>query len=610
MTTDMTNSAESDGMQTATHLLRTVWGYDAFRPLQADAVASVIAGRDSLIVLPTGGGKSLCYQIPAMVRDGLAIVVSPLISLMKDQVDALLANGVAAALINSTQSDEEKRVVADSIRAGKLDLLYMSPEGLLVPRTLAFLQQARVSFFAIDEAHCVSNWGHDFRPEYRELSVLKDRFPDASIHAFTATASARVRRDIAQQLELEDPLVLVGDFDRPNLTYRMPAADRKLDQIRAVIRRHPGSSGIVYCISRREVEQTAAALQASGISAEAYHAGLDDATRTAQQDAFIKEQIDVIVATVAFGMGIDKSNVRYVVHAGMPKSIEHYQQESGRAGRDGLASECVLLHSGGDVMTWKRIFELGDTANLDASMRSINAMAELCRGVRCRHAALVEYFGQEYDSENCNACDVCLNEIDIIDDAVTVAQKILSCVVRLKERFGAGYTVKVLTGSRDARILELGHDHLSTYGLLQTEGASATRMWIDQLVSQGFLNRVGDYQTLQLSDSGRKLMRREASVTLSRPAKRPTTSDRDGTSDDWSGVDRGLFEQLRALRRQLAADRDVPAYVIFGDAVLRDLARVQPSNMNAMRQIKGVGEKKLESFGPIFLSSIQEHASR
>ena len=604
----MSDLATADaGRQAIFTTLQRVWGYDQLRPIQEEAIGDVLAARDSLVVMPTGGGKSLCYQLPALIRSGLAVVVSPLISLMKDQVDSLRSNGVAAAVVNSTQSDDQKRDVARQIEQRQLRLLYLAPERLLSEKTLRFLESADVSFFAIDEAHCVSSWGHDFRPEYRGLRVLKERFPKASVHAFTATASEPVRRDIVDQLTLCEPQMHVGDFDRPNLTYRMMPSAGKLDQILSVIGRHSGASGIVYCISRREVEQTADSLVARGISALPYHAGLDDATRKEHQDAFIQERVDVIVATVAFGMGIDKPNVRFVIHAGMPKSVEHYQQESGRAGRDGLAAECVLIYSGGDVITWQRILEKGDPSHCEVAMQNVRAMADLCHGLRCRHAAILQYFGQEYDATCCNACDVCLKELDLVDDPVTLAQKILSCVVRVRERFGSSHTVKVLTGSRDRRIVELGHDRLSTYGLLADERTGDVRSWVDQLVSQSFLERAGEYQTLKLTAAGRELLAGRGDVSLTRPAA--PAKRRAGTnasSAEWDGVDRELFEELRTLRRKLAAERSVPAYVIFGDAVLRDLARVRPSDLPKLGQLRGVGDRKLEEFGEIFLAKLDQ----
>jgi ATP-dependent DNA helicase RecQ len=600
------SNSSGNEMDRAHSVLRSVWGYDSFRPLQADAVQDVIQGRDSLVVLPTGGGKSLCYQVPALVRDGMSVVVSPLISLMKDQVDALTSNGVSAALVNSTQSVEQKRETAERIRRGEIKILYLAPERLLTPKTLDFLRSLPISFFAIDEAHCVSNWGHDFRPEYRGLRILKEQFPSASVHAFTATASEQVRDDIAEQLQLNQPNVLVGDFDRPNLTYRMLRADGKLNQIQQCIAQHPGESGVVYCITRKEVEQTAGALESMGVRTLPYHAGLPDEVRQANQEAFIQEKVDVIVATVAFGMGIDKSNVRFVIHAGMPKSIEHYQQESGRAGRDGLAAECILLHSGGDLMSWKRILENGDRNNFQSAMASVESMAALCNGVKCRHASLVEYFGQEYDSDNCNACDVCLGELDVVDDPITLAQKILSCVVRLKERYGAGHTVKVLTGSRDQKVIQAGHDQLSTYNLLASEGATAVRTWIEQLISQNHLIRSGEFQSLRLTESGRALLKREGEVTLTKVAAK-SASRRPAANESWEGVDRQLFDHLRSLRSEMASERGVPAYVIFGDAVLRELARVRPTSIEKLTNIRGIGDRKREEFGQLFLDSIDQY---
>ncbi len=595
----------------AEKILRDVWGYNAFRPLQEKSIRCVLSHRDSLTVLPTGGGKSICFQVPALCADGMAVVVSPLISLMKDQVDALHANGVSAAFVNSSQSMEEKRIVAEQMRTGTLKLLYVAPERLLTDRMLDFLRNTKVAFFAIDEAHCISNWGHDFRPEYRGLSVLKQHFPEASIHAFTATASGPVRDDIAAQLGLDDPAILVGDFDRPNLVYRMMRANGRMEQVVEIITRHRGESCIVYCISRKEVERTAGVLKQMGITALPYHAGLDDTQRKANQDAFIKEQCDVIVATVAFGMGIDKSNVRCVIHAGMPKSIEHYQQESGRAGRDGLESECVLIYSGADFMTWKKIMEGDNQAAFEGAVKALNAMNNLCSSTVCRHRALVEYFGQKYAHATCDACDVCLDELELAEDPVTISQKILSCVVRLEERFGAVHTAKVLIGATEPRILELKHDKLSTYGLMAAEGLAAVRMWIDQLISQGFLQRTGEYQVLSLTGSGRRLLKRDGNPRLTvaaQPAAKKRSSS--GGEPSWEGVDRGLFDTLRKIRSELALARSVPAYVIFGDEPLRDFARYRPTTVAKFATIRGVGEQKKQDFANIFVAAISEYCAQ
>ena len=608
-------------------ILKEVWGYDAFRPLQNESIQCVLQGKDSITVLPTGGGKSLCFQVPGMAMTGMAVVVSPLISLMKDQVDALIANGITAAFINSTQSDDEKQHVASLIRSGELKFLYLAPERLLQERTLDFLSRSNVTFFAIDEAHCISNWGHDFRPEYRGLRLLKQRFPGASIHAYTATASDPVRRDIIDQLGLQDAETLVGDFDRPNLTYRMLRSNNRTAQVLEVVKRHPGESGVIYCISRREVERVTEVLCQNKVSAKSYHAGMDASARRANQEAFIREKCDVIVATVAFGMGIDKSNVRYVVHAGMPKSIEHYQQESGRAGRDGLDSECVLIYSGGDLVTWKKI--MSDEVDNEAAFASLDRMYSLASGATCRHRSIVEYFGQEYATDSCDACDVCLGEIELIKDPVVLSQKILSCVIRVNQRFGATHVAKVLSGSGESRIRELRHDKLSTFGLLADEGQAAVRMWIDQLVGQSFLHRTGEYHTLSLSPSGWDLIKGNGEVRLAVAAKvkRTRSSPTGGSSasgssapsssgarssstrsssagTSWDGVDRDLFDHLRQLRSRLATEASVPAYVVFGDETLRQMARVRPSTLEAMAEIRGVGAKKLADYGETFRLAI------
>src|SRR5947209_5325944 len=407
-------------------ILRKVWGFDAFRPLQCEAMQSVLSGRDSVVALPTGGGKSLCFQAPALAMPGLAVVVSPLISLMKDQVDALADNGVPSASVNSMLTLDDKRRVVDEIRAGRLKLLYLSPEKLMTERTLEFLRQTPLSFFAIDEAHCISDWGHDFRPEYRMLKALKEQFPEIGVHAYTATATERVRHDIARELRLKEPEILVGHFDRPNLVYRVARRTDLLRQVREVIDRHPNDSGIIYCIRRADVDSLCASLEEMGLSARPYHAGLDDDTRRRNQDDFQSDRAAIMVATVAFGMGIDKSDVRYVIHAGAPKSLEHYQQESGRAGRDGLEAECCLFHTGADFQTWRKLqAELPLPAH-QIALDVLQGIEDYCTGVTCRHRAILEYFGQRLDSENCQACDFCLGEIALVSDALVVGQKILS----------------------------------------------------------------------------------------------------------------------------------------------------------------------------------------
>jgi len=593
-------------------VLKTYWGYDSFKPLQERAMQCVLEEHDSVVVLPTGGGKSLCFQAPAMCREGLAVVVSPLISLMKDQVDALRECGVPAACLNSSLSVDERRSVADDIRAGTLKLLYVAPERLVQERTLEFLQSANVSLLAIDEAHCISEWGHDFRPEYRRMGMLREVFPSVGIHAYTATATEKVRGDIAVQLGLREPAMLVGSFDRPNLTYRVVRRSDRLKQIRTVLDRHPGESGIIYSISRRSVDDISTTLTTLGYKALPYHAGLNGDVRRRNQDAFITDRAEIIVATVAFGMGIDKSNVRYVIHAGMPKSIENYQQESGRAGRDGLEAECVLLHSGADFQLWKRMLDDKEEPARTGELRSLAAMADFCGGVTCRHRGLLNHFGQDLQTESCNACDVCLCDLELADEPLIIGQKILSCVVRLQQRFGGDYTANVLVGSKEKRILESGHDRLSTYGLLAEQGKRSVRDWIEQLVGQKFLEKQGEYNQLQVTESGRLLLRGEVVPRLLKQ-KSAAKSRRDRRSasgpaeESWEGVDRELFERLRTLRTEKATDRGVPAYVVFGDAALRDMARRRPSTREGFLEARGVGEKKCAEYGEEFLAVIADH---
>lgn len=589
-------------------VVERTWGFTSLLPLQRQAIDAVLAGRDSLLVVPTGGGKSLCFQAPALLVDGLTVVVSPLLALMKDQVDALVTSGVAAAALNSMTPRDEQRAIEERAVDGSLRLLFVSPERLATASLRPLLRAARVRVFAIDEAHCISHWGHDFRPEYRQLRELRDLFPGASIHAFTATATEQVRADICAELRLREPLVLVGDLDRPNLRYRVVPRTDEVLQVEDVIRRHPGEAGIVYCIRRKDVDFMAAALASRGHRARPYHAGMTADERQEAQEAFASERADIIVATVAFGMGIDRSNVRFVVHAGMPKSIEHYQQEAGRAGRDGLVAECVLLHDANDAMTWRFILEQGlsDDRQLAVAIEHLDAINRFCMSDICRHRALVEHFGGNWTAERCEACDLCLGELETVADSTTIAQKILSCVVRTGQTFGAVHVTGVLRGERSASILDRQHDTLSTFGLLREHRSEEVRGWIVQLLARGALFQDGHPRpVLRLGPAARAILRGESEVRLLQTS---STTIRDG-ADEWDGVDRDLFELLRTWRRDAAAARNVAPFVILGDRTLRDLAAIRPSSAERLRAISGIGEVRLREHGRELLDIIDTHCA-
>ena len=578
---------------------------------------AILESRDSVVVLPTGGGKSLCFQAPAIIspsssrRQGVALVVSPLISLMKDQVDGLRVDGVAASYLNSTLAPYERDEVLASVRDDRCRLLYVSPERIVGDGSeplRRMLAQSGVRFIAIDEAHCISQWGHDFRPEYRQLGRLRDDFPGVSFHTFTATATERVRRDIVSELRLRDPLVLVGSFDRPNLTYRVLRRGNLHRQLLDILARHEREAGIVYCSSRREVEALAEWLQENGHRALPYHAGLADDVRSRHQEAFLDEQVEIVVATVAFGMGIDRSDVRFVAHAGAPRSPEHYQQESGRAGRDGLPAECILIYSGADFVRWRQMLESNGEWNESARalLRDIERYAS---GTRCRHRALVEYFGQRYDRADCGACDWCLKELEAVTDSVVVAQKILSCVARVRQTWGSSHLADVLIGRATDKVVSAGHDRLSTFALLKEESVAAIRGYIEQLVGDGYLLRDGDpYPVVRLTPSGTALMRGGGECVLYREVKPPASRKRSRSSlrDTFAApIDADLFDVLRRVRLDLARERGVPPYVIFHDTTLRDMVQRRPKTIADLREVYGVGAKKAADFGDAFLDAIR-----
>ncbi len=577
---------------------------------------AVRAGRDSIVVLPTGGGKSLCFQAPAVVAGaGLAVVVSPLISLMKDQVDTLVGNGVSAVLYNSSLSGGEKAAVMRGLSERKYRLLYVSPERLVGEGGDSFvslLASSDVRFVAVDEAHCISQWGHDFRPEYRQLARLRERLPGIAVHAYTATATARVRRDIAAQLALRDPIELVGSFDRPNLVYRVLARATLKQQLLEIVERHQGEAGIIYCSSRREVDALAAWLSASGLPALPYHAGLSDTERAANQDSFLSERVDLIVATVAFGMGIDRSNVRFVVHASAPRSLEHYQQESGRAGRDGLEAECVLISSAGDFVRWKMMLEQNGELT-DAARTLLKQMERYATGVGCRHRHLSTYFGDAYREGGCDACDACLGELESVADPVPIARKILSCVVRVGQRFGVMHVASVLRGQSTEQMTARGHDKLSTFGLMRDDTMAAVRGYIEQLVGLGLLQLTDDaYPVLSMTAQGLALLKDETAVpglALARqrtPSRGAPRSRSKVEAESWDHVDRELFDRLRAVRLDLARARGVPPYVIFHDATLAAIAARAPQSPDDLQGISGIGASKLDKYGTAVLQVCAE----
>jgi len=588
--------------------LRRVFGFHGFRASQQDIVEDLIGGRDAFVLMPTGGGKSLCYQLPALHRPGVGIVVSPLISLMKDQVDALQANGVRAAFYNSALGSAEAREVLARLHAHELDLLYIAPERLMTPAFLERLSDIDVALFAIDEAHCVSQWGHDFRPEYVQLGQLRRQFPNLPLVALTATADAQTREDIVRVLGLGDARRYVTSFDRPNIHYSLLEKHKPFDQLQRFLATRGDDSGIIYALSRKRVEEIAERLQTQGVSAEAYHAGLPAARRADVQERFLRDELRVVVATVAFGMGIDKPNVRFVVHYDLPKNIEGYYQETGRAGRDGLPAEALLLYGAQDVATARRLVENNNNPEQRRiELHKLNAMIAFAESVTCRRRVLLGYFGERLAAD-CGNCDVCLNPPQRYDATVD-AQMALSCVYRVEQRFGIKHVIDVLRGADTERMRSLGHAALSTYGIGSDKSEQEWTSIIRQLIHHGYLVQdIASYSVLKLTAAARPLLRGEQRLELARPRIRATAKPRAAPAAAAQGpYDQALFERLRALRKQLADNQGVPPYIVFGDATLIQMARDKPLDEDQLLAVSGVGQSKLDRYGQQFLDAIAEH---
>ncbi|MFJ2649446.1 DNA helicase RecQ [Streptomyces sp. NPDC087420] len=603
------------GTSDALRVLHRVFGYDSFRGSQQEIIDHVVDGGDALVLMPTGGGKSLCYQIPALVRKGVGVVVSPLIALMQDQVDALRALGVRAGFLNSTQDLDERRMVEAEFLAGELDLLYLAPERLRVEATVRLLERGTISLFAIDEAHCVAQWGHDFRPDYLALSALHERWPDVPRIALTATATEATHTEIASRLKLQDARHFVASFDRPNIQYRIaPKNDPKKQLLQLLRAEHPGDAGIVYCLSRASVEKTAEFLVKNGVNALPYHAGLDSRTRAANQSRFLREDGLVMVATIAFGMGIDKPDVRFVAHLDLPKSVEGYYQETGRAGRDGLPSTAWLAYGLQDVVQQRKMIETseGDDAHRRRLGEHVDAMLALCETVECRRVRLLAYFGQE--STACGNCDTCLTPAESWDGTVPV-QKFLSTVVRLKrernQKFGAGQITDILLGKKTAKVIQFDHDALSVFGIGTELREAEWRGVARQMLAQGLVAVEGEYGTLALTDDSAEVLGGRRPVVLRRepesaprPARAEKTARNRAAPVDLPAEAVPVFESLRAWRAASAKEQGVPAYVIFHDATLREIAVLSPSTLAELGTVNGVGENKLAKYGEQILETL------
>lgn len=596
-------------------ILKRVFGYDSFRPAQEEIIEAALAGQDVFVIMPTGGGKSLCYQVPALCMEGTTLVISPLISLMKDQVDALRNNGVKAAFYNSTLGEAEARKTLAQLHGGELDLLYVSPERMQYEGFLERLEDIHISLLAIDEAHCVSSWGHDFRPDYARLGGLRQRLSHIPTMALTATADKATQEDVVRQLSLQNPLIRITGFDRPNIRYSVTEKNNPMVQLENALAPHEGESGIIYALSRKRVEEVAGKLAKAGILAEPYHAGLPAAQRQDVHERFIRDELQVVVATVAFGMGIDKPDIRFVIHYDIPKSVEGYYQETGRAGRDGLPSEALMLMGAQDMVTARALVDR--TSDLDQrriELMKLNAMVGFAEALTCRRQVLLGYFGERLD-EDCGNCDNCLDPPERIDGTV-IAQMALSCVYRVNQRFGMRYIVDILRGSESERIQRLGHREISTWGVGKDHADYEWMSFIRQLIHKGYLFQdVANYSVLQLTDKAGPVLRGGETVELAKPKAPTKRSKKKGkrarkvaaVAKDLNASDQACFSLLRNIRTQIAQQAGIPPYMVFGDKSLKHMAQERPTNPTAFLEVHGVGEQKLKKYGEIFMEAIATH---